>query len=140
MRQSFSLGSQFHNDYVSVPAKHKRRLVGCGNFETSEGLRTDSRAGDVDSRNGLWLVRTSPFIHAILRTETFKGKKPIESCCAVSQLKAGSCKWSNFGLTCSRLRCNKCRTRIATSIEKHLQRILILIEPNSANFVHTSRR
>ena len=29
-------------DDVSVPAKYKGRLVGCGNFETTEGLRTDS--------------------------------------------------------------------------------------------------
>ena len=39
------------NDYVSVPAKYKSRFVGCGNFETTEGLRTDSPAGDVDSHN-----------------------------------------------------------------------------------------
>ena len=34
-----------------VPAKYKSRLVGCGNFETTGGLRTDSPAGDVDSHN-----------------------------------------------------------------------------------------
>ena len=39
------------NDYVSVPPRYKSRLVGCGNFETTEGLRTDSPAGDVDSYN-----------------------------------------------------------------------------------------
>ena len=37
------------NDYVSVPAKYKSRLVGCGNFKTTEGRRTDSPAGEVDS-------------------------------------------------------------------------------------------
>ena len=36
------------SDSVSVPAKYKSRLIGCGNFETTEGLRTDSPAGDVD--------------------------------------------------------------------------------------------
>ena len=36
---------------VSVPAKYKSRLVGCENLETTEGLRTDSPAGDVDSHN-----------------------------------------------------------------------------------------
>ena len=30
---------------------------------------------------------TSPFIHAILRTDTSKGKTSIESCCIVFQLK-----------------------------------------------------
>ena len=39
------------NDSVSVPAKCQSRLVGCGNFETTEGLRTDSSARDVDSHN-----------------------------------------------------------------------------------------
>ena len=29
----------------------KSRLVGCGNFEDTDGLRTDSPAGDVDSHN-----------------------------------------------------------------------------------------
>ena len=38
-------------DHVSVPAKYKSRLVGRGNFETTDGLRTDSPAGDVDSCN-----------------------------------------------------------------------------------------
>ena len=46
-------------DYVSVPAKYKSRLVGCGNFETMEGRRTDSAAGDVDfAQYRLQLVRT----------------------------------------------------------------------------------
>ena len=39
------------NDYVSVPAKYKSRLLGCGNFEMTERLRTDSPAGDGDSHN-----------------------------------------------------------------------------------------
>ena len=29
----------------------KSRLVGCGNFEETEGLRTDSPTGDVDAHN-----------------------------------------------------------------------------------------
>ena len=29
----------------------KSRLVGCGNFEDTEGLRTDSPAGDVEAHN-----------------------------------------------------------------------------------------
>ena len=31
--------------------RFKSRLVGCGNFEDAEGLRTDSPAGDVDTHN-----------------------------------------------------------------------------------------
>jgi hypothetical protein len=34
-----------------VPPDLKSRLVGCGNFEDTEGLRTDSPTGDVDSHN-----------------------------------------------------------------------------------------
>ena len=34
-----------------LSAKCQSRLVGCGNFETTEGLRTDSSARDVDSHN-----------------------------------------------------------------------------------------
>ena len=56
------------NDYVSVPAKYKSRLVGCGNFETTEGLRTDSPAGDVKSAQyRLQLVRSSPRPHSLMR-------------------------------------------------------------------------
>ena len=76
--------------YVSVPANHKSRLVGCGNFETTEGLRMDSPAGDVDSHN-----RVCSGVHRLMfpvtrttsRTDSFKDKKLIESCCTVSQLK-----------------------------------------------------
>ena len=55
------------NDHVSVPAKYKIRLVGCGNFETTEGLRTDSLVADVDSHNVVcsWYFRGQE-IHRIL--------------------------------------------------------------------------
>ena len=48
------------NDYVSVPAKYKSRLVGCGR------LCTDSPAGDVDSHNIVcsWCVQAHVSIHA----------------------------------------------------------------------------
>ena len=39
------------NDYVSIPAKYKSQLFGGENCETTEGLRTDFPAGDVDSLN-----------------------------------------------------------------------------------------
>ena len=35
----------------SIPADLKSRLVGCGNFEETDGLRTDSPTGDVDAHN-----------------------------------------------------------------------------------------
>ena len=38
-----------HN--VKVPPLLKSRLVGCGNFEDTEGLRTDSPTADVDAHN-----------------------------------------------------------------------------------------
>ena len=53
-------------------------------------LRTDSPAGDVDSHNVVCvgvLRPASPFILAVLRTDTSKGLNSIESCCIVFQLK-----------------------------------------------------
>ena len=38
-----------NSDHDSVLAKYMCQLVGFGNFETTEGLRTDSPAGDVGS-------------------------------------------------------------------------------------------
>ncbi len=38
-------------DNKSIPPELKSRLVGCGNFENTEGLRTDSPTADVDSHN-----------------------------------------------------------------------------------------
>ena len=86
---------------------------------------------------------TSPFTHAISRTDAFKGKKLIESCCTVFHLKVFQKRNSrrrDFGLTCSRLRYKRCRTRIVASIEEHVQTVHIFIEPNSADSVHASRR
>ena len=54
------------DDYVSVLANYKSRLVGCGNFANTEGLRTDSPAGDVDSHNIVcsWCAQAHVSIHA----------------------------------------------------------------------------
>ena len=54
------------DDYVSVPAKYNSRLAGCGNFDTTEGLRTDSPAGDVDSHNIVcsWCAQAHVSIHS----------------------------------------------------------------------------
>ena len=53
------------NDYVSVTAKCRSRLVGCGNFETTKGLRADSPGGHVDSHNIVcsWCAQAHVSIH-----------------------------------------------------------------------------
>ena len=38
-------------DDRTIPPELKSRLVGCGNFEDTDGLRTDSPNGDVDAHN-----------------------------------------------------------------------------------------
>ena len=60
------------------------------NFETTEGLRTDSPAGNVDSHNSVCSLCS--FTHAMSRMHTFKDKKLIESCCIVFQLKVAQKK------------------------------------------------
>ena len=54
------------DDYVTVFAKYKGRLVGCGNFKTTEGLRTDSPSGAVDSNNIIcsWCAQAHVSTHA----------------------------------------------------------------------------
>ena len=54
------------NDCGSVPAKYMSRLVSCSNFETTEGLRTDSPAGDVDSQKIVcsWCAQAHVSTHA----------------------------------------------------------------------------
>ena len=49
------------NDHVSVPAKYKSRLVG-----STEGLRTDSPSGDLDSHNIVcsWCSQAHVSIHS----------------------------------------------------------------------------
>ena len=59
--------------------------------ETTEGLRTDSAAGYVESHNMFFAVGVRrlvlPFTRAISRTDTFKDEDSIEFCCIVFQLK-----------------------------------------------------
>ena len=54
------------SDCASVPAKYKSRLAGFGNFETQEGLRTDSPAFDVDLHNivCIWCAQDHASFHA----------------------------------------------------------------------------
>ena len=61
---------------------NRKKGVGCRNFETTEGLRTGSPAGDVDSHNIVcsWCAQAHVSIHeCVLQTDIFKGKKSIES-------------------------------------------------------------
>ena len=53
------------SDYVTVLAKNESRLAGCGNFETTQGRRTDSPTGDVDSHSAVrsWCGQAHVSIH-----------------------------------------------------------------------------
>ena len=76
------------NDFVSVQAKYKSRLFGFGNFETTEGLRTDSPAGEVDSHNIVcsWCAQADVSIHAFdFMKGNFQGQE----------------NWSNLAVWCS---------------------------------------
>ena len=78
------------NEYVCAFAKHKGRLVGCEELETTEGLRADPLAviwiPTISFSVGVHKL-TSPFTYAISRTDTPKDKKSIESCCIVFRKK-----------------------------------------------------
>ena len=106
------------NDFVSVLAKYKSRLVGCGNFLTTEGLRTDSPAGDVHSHNIVcsWCAQAHVSMHACDFTKGYFQVQEIhQSCCIVFQLKVSQKKElqaEKIGLACSRLWHKRCRTRI----------------------------
>jgi len=53
-------------DDKHVKAELKSRLVGCGNFEDTDGLRTDSPTGDVDAHNLVfsWCASSKVKIHS----------------------------------------------------------------------------
>ena len=98
-------------------------VVGCGSFETTAGLRTDSPAVDVDSHNIVcsWCAQAHVCIHAydISPTDMFKGKKTIESSCIVLQKK--ELQATRFFLECFHRQYPRCRTRIVAKIEDHVQ-------------------
>ena len=96
------------NDHVSVPARSKSRLVGCGNFETTEGFRTDSPAGGAQAHVSIY---SCDFTNGY-----FQGQ-------GIDRILM------YFGLTCSRLRYNKCRTRIVASSEEHVQTVQVSLNP-----------
>ena len=68
------------SDYVSVPAKYKSRLVGCGNFKKTDGLRTDSPAGEVDSHNIVcnWCAQAHVSIHSCDFTNGYFQEQEID--------------------------------------------------------------
>ena len=73
------------NDYVSIPAKYKSRLVDCGNFKTTERFRTDSAAGDVDSHNIVCSHHSCDFTHGYFQgleidriLHTWRGKEQTQ--------------------------------------------------------------
>ena len=74
------------DDYVCVLARHESRLVGYGNSEITEGLHADPPlvmwTPTISFAVGIHKL-TSPFTHAISRTDTPKDKTSIESCCIV---------------------------------------------------------
>ena len=62
------------------------RVIGYGNFETTEGPHADPPVGNVDSHNIFcsWFAQAhAPFTHAISRTDIPKDKKSTESCSIV---------------------------------------------------------
>ena len=135
------------NDYASVPTKYKSRLVGCGNFVATEGLRTDSPADDVDSHNVVcrWCAQAHVSVHRCDFTNGYFQGQEIDRI-LLYRIPAGGIPEEGIAggeilaLTCSRLQYERCRTKIVASIEEHVQTVQILMEPNSADSVHTSRR
>ena len=66
-----------------------------GNFQTTEGLRTDSPAGGVDSHNVVcsWCAQAHVTIHSCVFTNGyFQGQELSPSCCTVFQLKVSQKK------------------------------------------------
>ena len=71
------------NDYSAVPPRYKSRLVGCGNFGTTEDVRANSPAADVDSHNSVcsWCSHSMyPFVLVISPTVTFKDERKTDLC------------------------------------------------------------
>ena len=62
---SISAQQERNPDYLTVPQMYKSRLVGSGNFKTTEGLQTDSLAADVKlAQHCVQLVRTGSCFHS----------------------------------------------------------------------------
>ena len=63
-------------DYSAVPPKYKRFLVGWRHFESTEGLRADSVAADVDSQLAVGAHKPMyPFVVVSSPTVIFKKEK-----------------------------------------------------------------
>ena len=64
----------------SVPADLKSRLVGCGNFEDTDGFRTDSPTGDVDAHSLVfsWCASHKVKIRSVdIKAHIFKESRTI---------------------------------------------------------------
>ena len=99
------------NDCVCVPAEHKGRFIGCGDFETTEGLRADPLAGNVDSHNIFcsWYAQHSR-LHSLIRFhERILPRIRNRSNLAVSCSERRSYNWSNFGFASTHLRYIGCK-------------------------------
>ena len=71
---------QGDNDHVCVPAEHKGRLVGHGDFETTEGLRSDPPAGNVIFHNIFcsWCAHAHVSIHSCEFTNGYSQEQEID--------------------------------------------------------------
>ena len=67
-------------NYKEVPPLLKSRLVGCGNFEDTDGLRTDSPTADVDAHNLVfsWCASPKVQIRTADITNAFLHGKPVD--------------------------------------------------------------
>ena len=68
------------NDFACVPAKYKGRLAGYGDVETTEGLRADPLAGNVDSNNIVcsWCAQAHVSIHSCDFTNGYSQGQEID--------------------------------------------------------------
>ena len=131
----------------SFLAKYKSRLVGCGNFETTQGLRTDSPAGDVDSHNIVcsWCAQAHVSIHAFdfthgyfqgqeidriflyrLPTEPFPEKGIAGGAILASRVPIFGTKDAGRGLW--------------LRLKKNMQTVQFIPQSNSTDSVHSSKR
>ena len=119
------------NDYVCAPAEHKGRLIGCGDFETTEGLRADPPAGNVDSHNIFcsWYPQAHVSIHSCDFTCGNSQGQKIDRILLYRMPKIRSYKWSNFGFASTHQLYNGAKAKAMNSV---LQKLLIGKEEHKA--------
>ena len=100
------------NDFACVPAKHKGRLAGYGDVETTEGLRADPLAGSMDSNNIVcsWCAQAHVSSHSCDFTNGYSQGQEIDRILLYRIPKEGvSYTWSNFGFASTHPRYNGCK-------------------------------